>query len=538
MIGGVKKADVWRAFNTTIILILGTVLVSVLASLLVSVPVFAACTNWAGLPDNDCDQLADEWETSGYNGLILPGANPNHKDVYLELDYMNLHAPRSGVVSAVVTAFDNSGVSNPDGDPGITLHVDVDEVIPHQNSITMWSTFDTLKDTWFGTSDAERANSALMQAKDNTYHYALFIHQYNGLSSSGLAELPGDDLVISLGAPGWGTVNGHNVGTTDQQKGTLMHELGHNLGLRHGGDVDENCKPNYLSVMSYSFQLSNFVSNRPLDYSKSKLNPLTEAAGLDEPNGVSPASTPSGLSTVYGPNSALVSPPLNSALNPIDWKRDGDTTDNDVTANINNLGSGTGCTSTLNTPLGGYKDWTNLKYWGTTGGWADGNETMTGNFTIPANETILGNVTISANETILGNFTIPANETGPANLTSTGELSESRIGLDEMNVENLVSSRHSQLESIGSYIRSFDDSDFAPPASGSRNGLIGITRAIEPTLISSNLTPAINGLVALRERMDNFDGGNPNDDLLTTPDKQRLVAGQIDNFIQALQKQQ
>ena len=35
-----------------------------------------------------------------------------------------------------------------------------------------------------------------------------------------------------------------------------MHELGHNLGLRHGGDDLPNFKPNYLSVMNYSFQLT------------------------------------------------------------------------------------------------------------------------------------------------------------------------------------------------------------------------------------------------------------------------------------------
>jgi hypothetical protein len=229
MIGEVKNTYVWRVFNATIILISGTMLVSSL----ISVPVFAACTNWAGLNDNDCDQLADEWETTGYdvNGdnivdLTFPGANPNHKDIFLEIDYMTHHIPRSGVVEAVRTAFanvPNALVSNPDNLPGIKLNFIVNEQIPHQNSITMWSGFDTLKDTWFGTS-SERNNANTMIAKDNTYHYALFIHQYNGLSSSGLAELPGDDLVVSLGAPGWGIVNGQTVGTLDQQKGTLMHE--------------------------------------------------------------------------------------------------------------------------------------------------------------------------------------------------------------------------------------------------------------------------------------------------------------------------
>mgnify|MGYP001769098295 CR=1 FL=1 len=45
-----------------------------------------------------------------------------------------------------------------------------------------------------------------------------------------------------------------NIGSIGQQGGTLMHELGHTLGLRHGGNVETNDKPNYLSVMNYSFQ--------------------------------------------------------------------------------------------------------------------------------------------------------------------------------------------------------------------------------------------------------------------------------------------
>jgi hypothetical protein len=42
----------------------------------------------------------------------------------------------------------------------------------------------------------------------------------------------------------------------------VAHDLGHNLGLAHGGDDDGiyldddrciNCKPNYLSIMNYQF---------------------------------------------------------------------------------------------------------------------------------------------------------------------------------------------------------------------------------------------------------------------------------------------
>ena len=38
-----------------------------------------------------------------------------------------------------------------------------------------------------------------------------------------------------------------------------MHELGHTFGLGHGGDAMPNCKPNYLSVMNYMFQLGGLV---------------------------------------------------------------------------------------------------------------------------------------------------------------------------------------------------------------------------------------------------------------------------------------
>ena len=59
------------------------------------------------------------------------------------------------------------------------------------------------------------------------------------------------------------------------QASTTFHELGHNLGLWHGGapptyvksgaavvkTVEPNCKPNYLSSMSYLFQLSGMLDD-------------------------------------------------------------------------------------------------------------------------------------------------------------------------------------------------------------------------------------------------------------------------------------
>ncbi|MCL4554606.1 MAG: DUF4114 domain-containing protein, partial [Actinobacteria bacterium] len=149
--------------------------------------------------DTDGDGLWDVWETNGvdadWDGTIdLPihqapfNANPNHKDVFLEIDWMqdatHDHQPKAGVVNAVVNAFANAPVGNPDGNNGITLHVDVSNSIAHSDHMRLdapagVTDFDTLKTANF--ADARRS----------VYHYCIFAHDL-GLSKyySGLSELP------------------------------------------------------------------------------------------------------------------------------------------------------------------------------------------------------------------------------------------------------------------------------------------------------------------------------------------------------------
>ena len=81
----------------------------------------------------------------------------------------------------------------------------------------------------------------------------------------------------------------NQVGTLLVQTGTLMHELGHSLTLTHGGTYyndpantslptyDLNCKPNFVSVMNYLFQVRGFVDNSGFDYSAQTMPPLNEA---------------------------------------------------------------------------------------------------------------------------------------------------------------------------------------------------------------------------------------------------------------------
>ena len=127
-----------------------------------------------------------------------------------------------------------------------------------------------------------------------------FVCNSNSDGSSGVGDLPGMNFLMTMGKEGWAVdlATGHPIGTPTEQGFTYMHELGHNLGLRHGGNEDfPTCKPNYLSSMNYLFSLGQFVARSPLDFSRSALNPLNENS-LNEQTGIS-ASTPLGLTTIY-----------------------------------------------------------------------------------------------------------------------------------------------------------------------------------------------------------------------------------------------
>jgi len=326
--------------------------------------------------DRDGDGLANVWEIKGIDiyrdGIIdldLPalGANWLRKDIFVEVDHMEFHEPDTNAINDVVNAFANAPVPNPSGPDGITLHVILDEEIPHQDNIWMWADFATIRDAklgpfGFGTA-AERLRPnwpEIREAKRQVFRYCLFIHNYDYTTSSGLSHFPGNGFVVSLGS--FTEVGGHNVGNRSEQAGTFMHELGHTLGLDHGGGDDVHAKPNYLSVMSYSRQFSDYIPNRRLDYSRAWLPSLNET-NLDENLGIQ---GPAGDRTVYGPLiwNATVSRWQGFSVpsqGPIDWNRDGKLTDIGVNISVNDF-TADDFGDTALTTLEGYNDWANLLY--------------------------------------------------------------------------------------------------------------------------------------------------------------------------------
>jgi hypothetical protein len=334
--------------------------------------------------DRDGDGILDIWETPG-NGidwnsdgvidldLAAKGARPDHKDIFVEVHNMNGFYPNPGALSSVQHAFagiDNRFVNNPDGNPGINLHIDIDPLsandglddVPWNNP--PWSQFATAKAMRLGLiaerNDPNAAN--IIAAKQLICRYCIFADQYDAGGSSGVAHVtpgqPGADFIVTLGK--FDPVGG----TEEQQAGTFMHELGHTLGLRHGGSDGINYKPNFYSVINYLFQFPRQVHSPgtwKLGYSPVALATLDETH-LNEQLGF--GVQPGDYDVVRIPYARPDGSVATTLLQPhtsIDFDGNGDSSGfSTLSWALNNVVKSD--PQAPSATLAGYADWPNLKY--------------------------------------------------------------------------------------------------------------------------------------------------------------------------------
>ena len=271
------------------------------------------------LPDTDGDGLYDKWETEGLkdcDGNILVdlksmGAKVDHKDVFVEYDWVEGERPDRESIQFLKERFNAAPVDNPDGNNGINLWIDTgsltefgleevegmfgtcldgidnndDELIdeddpnclvgdnlgggneidptqlPNENFIPRVN----------GDGD-DNGEPDFFEVKDDNFdfdrravsHYAISAPKGGGEDldlgrasceddedndGDGLTDAEDKDDCFEGGQASMGA----NFIVAEASTSTFMHELGHTLGLGHGGNESDNCKPNYLSIMNYSF---------------------------------------------------------------------------------------------------------------------------------------------------------------------------------------------------------------------------------------------------------------------------------------------
>jgi hypothetical protein len=260
--------------------------------------------------DKDDDGIPNEIEVNGYDvnndGIVdldlqSKGANPNHKDLFLTIDYLENRKPLEDALNSISIAFDNAPLCNPDGIPGATLHIEVDESILRttDNKVLNKNEVISIKKNHLLTAieKLDVNQHAIHMAKEKIYYYGFIGDQHiagwSGQSDGIPGCLPsaspeGKTFFVTLGGPGWtrDPDTGERVGNVKQQEGTIHHEFGHALGLSHDNQCSGlNYKANYLSTLNYAFQVPSLIPDRPLDYSRCQMETLKETE-LNESKGI------------------------------------------------------------------------------------------------------------------------------------------------------------------------------------------------------------------------------------------------------------
>lgn len=258
--------------------------------------------------DADADGLCDCWESPG-EGLIVgtwptryrpAGADPQHKNCYVEVDAMVGMGPTQAVldrVSAVFATFSNAQLAppNPDGMNGIALTAQLSDVdVPRTAWGPDWAArYAAVRDEYFCRGEAP----ILRRAKSRIFRYCLFADS-TSRNDTGATAIGGWEMMCTLGS----NIRRRFVGEGPRDSvlaGTFMHELGHSLGLEHGGGDTVNYKPNYRSVMNYFWQgpIQRLKSYWRLGYSTRAFNLLNEFG----PNEVAGIGGCPGMMTAIGP---------------------------------------------------------------------------------------------------------------------------------------------------------------------------------------------------------------------------------------------
>ncbi|GGP23525.1 lamin tail domain-containing protein [Silvimonas iriomotensis] len=235
----------------------------------------------AGVVDSDNDGIPDSAKVAGgtFNGIDLygMGARRGQRDMFVQVDYMDHSAHNDPGIILQKRALDN--VVAAFLPHNIHIHFDAGTLFSASFSTANYNLGALNNQHPFtacvgNNQYAPGVNNTsgctdIYTIKASTFDYrrsSIFRYMLMGYSqsnppqaggSSGVAEIMGPNFLITLGNWGLVTTTTADVNAVvNYQAATIMHEMGHTLGLLHGGYEDTNYKPNYLSIMNYMYQLN------------------------------------------------------------------------------------------------------------------------------------------------------------------------------------------------------------------------------------------------------------------------------------------
>lgn len=311
--------------------------------------------------DTDGDGIDDGDEVLGtLDGLDLPamGTNPLQQNILIEYDWFDdaeggsghSHRPSASTIAKVAAAFADAPIPNPDGSTGIVAIQDYGQGGPFTGGSLIADPDGCIVGGVGGSEYSGHLSGNFGSDRLGYFHYSLMIHRYDATSTGDCAGASGssgqayyNDHRSIVSSSTW-----HNGGSGDQYvANTILHEVGHNLNLSHGGarnaQAGLNYKPNYNSVMNYRYQFSgvdtgcDVNADNYLDYSRGGRITLDESS-VDEQAGV-------------------------CGNVPIDWNQDGDDTDSGITLDLQEYDNGPGGGSDNGSSsdiLEDYDDWANI----------------------------------------------------------------------------------------------------------------------------------------------------------------------------------
>ena len=225
--------------------------------------------------DADLDGFPDCAEQNGRGYLGMPlykwGARTGQRDMFIEVDYMRQDSPDckscpdAGLIPNEISL---KKLTEKYAANGIAAHFDVGDLFDN-DGITGNNPdrFDLCNAGFvpftigvaFGSSSGvssvfEMKEQYMDKKRKNFFYYTFYSYSDKATGSvpnyAGIAQVSAGHLIMALSQRNLKFDTNSN---TNYHTHVLFHELGHNLGLWHGGDDSRNNKINYISDMNYLY---------------------------------------------------------------------------------------------------------------------------------------------------------------------------------------------------------------------------------------------------------------------------------------------